>query len=825
MPFMQCVYEDQIPQSPPTYQFVCKLNARGQCGDGRDAYTHPAERPGEPSDLRQRDDLNSEHVSDVSVSAEKLLSIEARVESLSKMVRELQSQSTSGVTSSAARSATDHSSPSKVVSDSSTDLIGHLSTQGGDRIRYVEPSFSAVSAQKPQSVYSDAKTFQSMCEEVSELDELLGNQARYLLQPSADGTENLSFERDEGFTVLGGGVRLRSKDLTTHLELGGDIVAQLPAWSHNERTTSRTVARNPDFLRQLPSKRRCDALVEGYINGYHPMVPVIHVPSFRYRYEEFWRTRTDPDASTTASMSFAALLVTVLYAGSVACPSAVFSGATGAPAPEEAATQLHILALRALRLSNFPRTPTLDSFRAYLICQSTWMREEEPLTCVAFVGLALRVATMLGLHKDPSHFSGMNPIECEVRRRVWWQLVHIDVLVAIASGLPPMVDLKTWDVKDISELKEEHFGTQVGTEYTQAIQSGQQEPDAAADPRDPSNASMVSTIGILVAGKLRATLILRRTLAMLFTGAPLTTSDLVVMCSEYRLLGEDLRSRIARIPEPRPGDLGRAAVGSTFENNFALNRWARLLLSAFVDEQYCISFHPVLKARVSEVWPDLYPQAIQHCRAFLNKCAQMASVPDFGDFQWSWPGNHQPLHAIMILLLHLVQGPDGQDAQETRKAIDIAFALCGSKGGIVAGGSGPDKIMKRPLTEGGQEAWNYFKRLRAKAWQKAGLDPDIFWTREQAVRFCNGQLEPQPGAQEHGPTWNEDYPGELQDPNDLAGHTSATTAGSQVDMEVIMSPPNIDWAYLDSVLGVGRDETGLDYISREDEPDESSPAP
>ncbi|KAK3678336.1 hypothetical protein LTR78_001633 [Recurvomyces mirabilis] len=733
------------------------------------------------------------------------------------MVRELQSQSTSGVTSSAARSATDLSSPSKIVSDSSIDLIGHLSRQGGDRMRYVEPSFWAVSAQKLNSVCSDAETSQSMCEEVSELDELLGNQARYLLQPSADGTGKLSFEEDEGFTVRGGDVRPSSQNLTTHLALVGNIVAQPPAWSYNERITSRTVARNPDFLRQLPSKRRCDALVEGYINGYHPMVPVIHVPSFHYRYEEFWRTRTDPDASTTASMSFAALLVTVLYAGSVACPSAVFSGATGAPAPEEAATQLHILALRALRLSNFPRTPTLDSFRAYLICQSTWMREEEPLTCVAFVGLALRVATMLGLHKDPSRFGSMNPIECEVRRRVWWQLVHIDVLVAIASGLPPMVDLKAWDVKDISELKEEHFGTQVGMEYTQAIKSGLQEPDAAADPRDPRNASMVSTVGILVAGKLRATLVLRRTLAMLFTGAPLTTSDLVVMRSEYRLLGEDLRSRIARIPEPQPGDLGRSAMGSTFENNFALNRWARLLLSAFVDEQYCISFHPVIKARVSEVWPDLYPQAIQHCRAFLNKCAQMASVPDFGDFQWSWPGNHQPLHAITILLLHLVQGPDGEDARETRRAIDIAFALCGSNGGIVAGGSGPENITKRPLTEGGQEAWSYFKRLRSKAWQKAGLDPDVFWTREQAVRFCNGHSEPQLVAQEHRPIWNEGYPGELQDANDLAGHTLATTVGSQGDMEVIMSPPNIDWTYLDAVLGSAQNDAVLDYGPCEDE--------
>jgi hypothetical protein len=80
------------------------------------------------------------------------------------------------------------------------------------------------------------------------------------------------------------------------------------------------------------------------------------------------------------------------------------------------------------------------------------------------------------------------------------------------------------------------------------------------------------------------------------------------MRSEYRLLGEDLASRISRIPEPDPNDIGQAGSAASFENNFALNRWARLLLSAYADEKYCIASHPVLKAPVSEVWPDLYPQ-------------------------------------------------------------------------------------------------------------------------------------------------------------------------------------------------------------------------
>lgn len=124
---------------------------------------------------------------------------------------------------------------------------------------------------------------------------------------------------------------------------------------------------------------------------------------------------------------------------------------------------------------------------------------------MAFVGLMLRVANVLGLHRDPSHFgSDITPIEAETRRRVWWQVVHVDVLVAMAAGVPPLIELNSWDVKGISELKEEFIGTEVGTRYEMAVKSGQRRHDAVEDPLgDPSYRSMVSTASIMAAGKLR----------------------------------------------------------------------------------------------------------------------------------------------------------------------------------------------------------------------------------------------------------------------------------------------------------------------------------
>lgn len=86
------------------------------------------------------------------------------------------------------------------------------------------------------------------------------------------------------------------------------------------------------------------------------------------------------------------------------------------------------------------------------------MKEEEPLTTCAFVGLAYRVAQMLGLHHDPSRFSSLSEVVCETRRRLWCGIVYIDVSVGVAAGLPPMIDLSTCDVRPVSEMSEELIG-------------------------------------------------------------------------------------------------------------------------------------------------------------------------------------------------------------------------------------------------------------------------------------------------------------------------------------------------------------------------------
>lgn len=56
-------------------------------------------------------------------------------------------------------------------------------------------------------------------------------------------------------------------------------------------------------------------------------------------------------------------------------------------------------------------------------------------TCYSYVGIALSAALRLGLHRSLPN-SGFNPIEREVRRRVFWTLWKMDTYVGALLGLP-----------------------------------------------------------------------------------------------------------------------------------------------------------------------------------------------------------------------------------------------------------------------------------------------------------------------------------------------------------------------------------------------------
>lgn len=386
----------------------------------------------------------------------------------------------------------------------------------------------------------------------------------------------------------------------------------------------------PLILKDLPGKSVCDIMYKAFLNGVHPIMPLIHVPTFEKEYSAFWawfpnNIRSMPDPTLSENHGFFPLFFSILYAGSMSLTTKAIEKILPGQTKMEVTKSLYSGSMHALSASSFPRTPTIGSLIAFLITQTCLIREEEPLTSCSFLGMAMRVAQSMGLHRDGSLF-GLNEIECEVRRRVWWHIVYLDVQGAIATGLPPLggsgEDL--YDTKMVSELKDEYIGLPPQDRKKAAEAAAATAATATAGPQTPEKPNrktfldgyLNSPAMILAAGRYDMTIVLRKLITQLFSTKPPHKADLLDMGGGIFRLKLRLEDRIARIPARRiPGMgstpcynpefhelIGHDESSPDTEKAIVFNGWARIMLSMFADRTFSVFYQSFLKSSKSKLW-------------------------------------------------------------------------------------------------------------------------------------------------------------------------------------------------------------------------------
>ena len=393
---------------------------------------------------------------------------------------------------------------SDLVDPVSNLTLGHLSLQEGGRSRYVGITYWAY-----------------VSDEIAELNQLLRDQNRYYGATSVINSHNphATKELTPAAPGITGGVDMRKLHHAPKgiPDLDPDPTRFNEPLSHHDLSDKSLLFKSDDdavssvrfntmyseMLHQIPTKRQCHVLYRCYILGVHPVMPLIHPPTLLGYYEEFWNwyDHKSPSKTPYAHPSFIPLLFAMLYGGSVSCSAKKLKAEFGDISRSHLSSRLHDHVTRCLSLISFPRTPTLPSLIAFLIVQTILAKEEEPLTSSSFIGLGLRVAQIMGLHRDGAQF-GLDPCEAEVRRRVWWHIAHMDSVMSISSGLPPLVnDESYWDVRPISELKDRLLGTPDGSQYQQAITAGERLQDIPDDPLKGGGDSFVSVVHVMAQGK------------------------------------------------------------------------------------------------------------------------------------------------------------------------------------------------------------------------------------------------------------------------------------------------------------------------------------
>lgn len=177
----------------------------------------------------------------------------------------------------------------------------------------------------------------------------------------------------------------------------------------------------------LPNKPVCDRLLDAYIAVSEGLYRIIHIPTFRVEYESYWE-------GGRCSEGFLPRLLGVISIGSRFNSESRGLG-------HDRSDSIHMPTACALVRS------WLDSLRGKQLVDFTTLQAEVLLLhgqrmitprnqdSWTQMGFIVRMAMTMGLHRDPSEFPQVSIFAGELRRRLWFTIMDLDLHLALACNL------------------------------------------------------------------------------------------------------------------------------------------------------------------------------------------------------------------------------------------------------------------------------------------------------------------------------------------------------------------------------------------------------
>ncbi len=186
-------------------------------------------------------------------------------------------------------------------------------------------------------------------------------------------------------------------------------------------------------------------------------------------------------------VSFLPMLWAILYCGAISAPSSFLVNDQVDILDKSVLIKLLLDKFNAtLALCKFNTLPTLNSLIALLLTECCSQGEEDVITEGAFTSHTMQIAKTLGLHQENT-YSGLDEVERETARRVWWHILYLEVRATIASGshLLHKNGEAAHSVRMVSELRDQDIRTGV-------IGDCNLTADAGPEPRHASTAMLLS---------------------------------------------------------------------------------------------------------------------------------------------------------------------------------------------------------------------------------------------------------------------------------------------------------------------------------------------
>lgn len=185
---------------------------------------------------------------------------------------------------------------------------------------------------------------------------------------------------------------------------------------------------------ELSAKALCDSLVECYLEGIEKVYRILHIPTFRNKYDALWTSDAAPDRDFVVQLKLVLALGATTYDGNFSLRASavqwIYEVQTWISEPE----------FKSRLGVQFLQTNILLVLAREMVSvggESPW------IAC----GSLLRTAVSMGLHRDPALLSKTTTMACEMRRRLWNTILELCLQSSLSSGGPPMITEEEFDTE------------------------------------------------------------------------------------------------------------------------------------------------------------------------------------------------------------------------------------------------------------------------------------------------------------------------------------------------------------------------------------------
>ncbi|KAJ5551068.1 hypothetical protein N7535_000990 [Penicillium sp. DV-2018c] len=185
----------------------------------------------------------------------------------------------------------------------------------------------------------------------------------------------------------------------------------------------------------LPPRAVARRLCHNAVDHACSLMRFVHEPSFFANLERIYDT--PPEQFSNEENSFLPLLYIVIAVGCLFSDDGSGQGTLDLAGYEGAIGQGFQFFKAGRQLLEITDCRDLTSLQAICFMVLFLQSSAKLSTCYSYVGIALRSALRLGLHRSVA--ADFNPIERELRKRIFWVVRKMDVYVSTLLGLPQML--------------------------------------------------------------------------------------------------------------------------------------------------------------------------------------------------------------------------------------------------------------------------------------------------------------------------------------------------------------------------------------------------